>query len=391
MCRTQAGMSNVIQSRQPKGIPVGGQFSTYAHPESGITLHSAQNLQAMAERRELLKASGFIPATTLQAANAPTTTEHRSEWWDRNMVAAEYRTGKAYPQMPDDFTPAKTLGHAMSGHRRTHRMNYGNGDIQLRMPSATAIKRFSKENGSPTFDVPISVSLKGAAPVQGWVRVTQTGPNTWETTALGGGGDSAAQISEAVTSVLESRRPSSALVGVADLLEAHRARKAAQGTELAPLTSKFIDSVGYDEATGTMATRIGAKLYGHRVPKALFDKVKDSDRPGALFNQLIKPSIGAGVSQCGTCGRAHVVNVRHTCPKGHKTESGISPEYTAAARRRAEHAASVRSRGIDPAVGRNVAPPPPPVNTKPHPDAQPVPPRGTGRPGPRRDLPLIGN
>lgn len=377
-------MSNVIQSRQPKGIPVGGQYTTHAHPESGITLHAAQNLQAMAERRELLKRSGFIPATTLQAATAPTTTEHRSEWWDRNLVAAEYRTGKAYPQMPDDYTPAKTLGHAMSGHRRTHRMNYGNNDIQLRMPSATAIRRFSKENGNPTFDVPISVSLKGGAARQGWVRVTQTGPHTWEATALGGGGDSAAQVSEAVTAILESRRPSIALTAVPDLLEAHKARKAAQGTELAPVTSKFIDEVGYDEATGTLATRIGAKLYGHRVPKDLFQKLKDADRPGAVFNQLIKPQPGAGVTQCGSCGRAHLTSVRHTCPKGHKTESGIGADYTAMARRRAGQAAASRSRGIDPAAGRNVAPPAPPVNTAPHPLAQPVPPRGTGRPGPRR-------
>lgn len=384
-------MSNVIQSRQPKGIPVGGQFATYAHPESGITLNAAQNLQAMAERREMLKRSAFIPATTLQAANAPTTTEHREEWWDRNLVAAEYRSGKAYPQMPDDYTPAKTLGHAMSGHRRTHRMNYGNGDIQLRMPSATAIKRFSKENGNPTFDVPISVSLKGGAARQGWVRVTQTGPHTWEATALGGGGgESAAQISEAVSAVLESRRPTAALSAVPDLLAAHRARKAAQGTSLAPVTSRFIDSIGYDENSGTLATRIGAKLYGHRVPKDLFMKLKDADRPGAIFNTLIKPRPGAGVSQCGSCGNVYVAEARHTCPKGHKAESGIGAEYTAMARKRAELAATSRSHGIDPAVGRNVAPPPPPVNTAPGPLSQPVPPRGTGRPAPRRIIPDTG-
>lgn len=384
-------MSNVIQSRQPKGIPVGGQFATYAHPESGITLNAAQNLQAMAERREMLKRSGFIPATTLQAATAPTTTEHRSEWWDRNLVAAEYRNGKAYPQMPDDYTPAKTLGHAMSGHRRTHRMNYGNGDIQLRMPSATAIKRFSRENGNPTFDVPISVSLKGGAARQGWVRVTMTGPHSWEATALGGSGEASDQISEAVSAVLESRRPSAALSAVPDLLAAHRARKAAQGTPLAPVTSGWIDSIGYDENSGTLATRIGAKLYGHKVPKDLFLKLKDADRPGAVFNSLIKPRPGAGVSQCGTCGNAYIAGAAHTCPKGHKDASGLRPEYTGMARRRAEQAATSRSRGIDPAVGRNVTPPPLPVNTAPSPLAQPVPPRGTGRPAPRQFPPAQGN
>jgi hypothetical protein len=72
--------------------------------------------------------------------------------------------------MPDDNTPSMHTGQATSGHRRTHRMNYGNKDIQLRMPSATAIRRFSQDKGNPTFDVPVSVSVKGGAPVQGWVR-----------------------------------------------------------------------------------------------------------------------------------------------------------------------------------------------------------------------------
>lgn len=379
-------MSKDFRARQPKGIPVGGQFAPERHHESGITLNQNRNRQVMAERRELLTSSGYIPAATLQAANAPTTTEHRGEWWNRNFVAAEYHTaGKGYPQMPDDYTPAKTLGHAMSGHRRTHRMNYGNKDIQLRMPSATAIKRFSKEHHNPTFDVPVSVSIKGGAPVQGWVRVTKTGPHSWETTTLGGPRSEASdQVAEAAAAVLESRRPSVALTGVGDLLEARKRREVAKGAELSPIKSSFIDSVGYDEASGTMATQIGDKLYGHQVTKQFFDTVRNAERPGAAFNRLVKKGKGAGVEQCPKCNRFSSTEVSHTCPTGHKPESGIGLDHVARARNRASHVAASRSRGIDPRAAHNIKPAPAPVNTAPGAGAQPVPVKKTGLPGSRR-------
>lgn len=376
-------MSIDSKPRQPKGIPVGGQYAAYAHAEPGTSLDVARHRQAMAQRRELFRANGFVPAATLQAVNSPTTTEHREEWWNRNFVAAEYGTGgKNYPQMPDDNTPSMHTGQAMSGHRRTHRMNYGNKDIQLRMPSATAIRRFSEDNGNPTFDVPVSVSLKGGAPVQGWVRVTKTGPHTWETTTLGGKGDAGDQVSEAVAAVLESRRVTMALARVPDLLAARKAREAAKGVELSPVSSSWISSIGYDENTNTMATRIGDKLYGHKVSKQFFDAVRNTERPGSVYNKLVRAHQRTSVNQCGKCQRFTSALVTHKCPTGHKAESGIGLAHVERARKRAESVAASRSHGINPVT--NVAPAPAPVNTAPSRFAQPVPVKKTGLPAPRR-------
>ena len=86
-------MSIDSKPRQPKGIPVGGQFAATAHSEPGNVLAVAKHRQAMAVRRELLRTQGFVPAATLQAKNSPTTTEDREEWWNRNFVAAEYGAG----------------------------------------------------------------------------------------------------------------------------------------------------------------------------------------------------------------------------------------------------------------------------------------------------------
>ncbi|QOD05710.1 hypothetical protein [Pseudarthrobacter sp. BIM B-2242] len=376
-------MSTSTQPRQPQGIPTGGEYAAFAHGEPGFQLKFAKDRQSMAERRELLRSAGFIPATTLQASAHPSTTEHREDWWDRNLVAAEYRsTGtKTYPQMPDDYTPAKTFGQAMSGLRRTHRMKYENGDISVRMPSATAVKRYSAENGNPTFDVPVSVSIKGAAPVQGWVRVTKTGPSSWEATAQGGSGANADMLSEAVAATLESRRPSIALKRIPDLLEAHRQREEAKGDPLEPIRSSFIDAIGYDESTGTMATKIGEKVYGHRVSKDFFELVKNAERPGSIFNKFIKGNPGAGVQKCPRCARFFTPDKAHTCPTAHKEESGLNQDYTERARKRAERVAASRSHGVDPALAKNAVQPPAPINTAPGAGAQPVPTKKTGLPG----------
>lgn len=349
-------MSIDTRHRQPKGIPVGGQFAATTHAEPGIVLAAERHREVMAARHDLFRAANFVPATTMSAMNSPATAEHREEWWNRNFVAAEYGVkGKNYPQMPDDFTPAQTPGHAMSGKRRTHRMNYGNKDISLRMPSATSIKRFSGENGNPTFDVPVSVSVKGGAPVQGWVRVTKTGPHSWDTTTLGGnGGDASEQVAEAVAAILESRRVSVALAKIPDLLAARKNREAAKGAELKPVNSSFINAVGFDPNTSTMATRIGNKLYGHQVTRQFFEAVQTAEHPGAVFNKLVRAHQPAGVVQCGKCARFSSTRVPHTCPSGHKAASGLGMDHVVRARRRAESVASSRSGSL-PAPAREAA------------------------------------
>ena len=59
--------------------------------------------------------------------------------------------------MPDDFTPKRTTGQALSGHRWTDRLAYRvhSGGFTLRMPSVTSIKAFEQQTGC-TFDAPVS-------------------------------------------------------------------------------------------------------------------------------------------------------------------------------------------------------------------------------------------
>lgn len=386
--RTQGGMS-AIQPRQPKGRPIGGQWAQFEHAESAVALVSAptdESRLAMAERRERLRLHGYVGATTVPAAVAPTTTEHRDVWWDNSFVSAEYGRGegRTYPQMPDDETPNRHEGQAMSGHRRTHRMHYSNEQIDLRMPSVTAIRRYSAAHGNPTFDVPVSVSVRGGQPVNGWVRVTKTGPHDWTvTTADGTNTRASLEVAEAVTALLESRRVTTALARIPDLLEARRQRIAAQGSAMTDLNSSFLQEAGYDRATQTTAVKIANRLYGFRTSPAHFEALKDSSRPGALFNQIIKKCAGTEVRQCPKCQRFHSAAVAHRCPAGHKAGTGLESGYSHAAEQRAFTVAARRSHGVGADVPA-VLPPDAPVRTAPGPGSQPVPPRGTGFPAPPR-------
>lgn len=341
-------------------------------------LSAPQERDLFAERRDRLRLAGYVPAATLSAVNAPATTARRDEWWNRSFVSGEYAEDtKAYPQMPDDYTPARSLGLAMTGHRRTHRMRYRNGDIDVRMPSATSIKRYSTENGNPTFDVPVSVSIKGGPPKQGWVRVTKTGPQSWTTTPQGGGtGPESEMLGEAVSAVLESRRPSTALSSVGDLLERRAQRASEAGSQMVPVKSSFIEEVGYDDSTGTMGTQIGDKVYGHAVSRQYFERVQASRRPGAMFNHLVKKGQRAGVQRCPKCARFYSESISHTCPASHKSAEGIGLDHLGRARDRAKLVAEVRSRtsADEPAVTPAPAQKPAePATVTPAPEPEPVP------------------
>ncbi len=121
----------------------------------------------------------YVLAVAVRGGPDPRHAHGRATWWGAHFRTAEYGGGTPagqvgeYPQMPDDFTPKRTLGQALSGHRRTHRMAYINkaGGYTLRMPSATSIKAFDRQTGG-TFDVPVSARDAAGRSVSGWVRVT---------------------------------------------------------------------------------------------------------------------------------------------------------------------------------------------------------------------------
>jgi hypothetical protein len=314
-------------------LPTGGRFATAGHSESPVSLTDATHvgLQEVlrgrnAEPRRVALVSGnYVPAVAVRGGPDPRSSAGRDRWWGAHFLTAEYggRTRQGlvgeYQQMPDDFTPRRTTGQALSGHRRTHRMAYRDhaGGFTLRMPSATSIKAFERETGG-TFDVPVSARDGAGRTVSGWVRVTHH-RGGWASTPVGDFGPrTGAQVAESIAAVLEARRPSRALSEVDDLLARRRERQRAQGVPVSAVKSTFIAGVGYDKATGTMAVAMtGGRLYGYQVPPEVHRAVAESTSPGGAYNALVKGTGRAGIARCPMCGRFYPDRVRHLCPIRH--------------------------------------------------------------------------
>lgn len=342
-----------LQPRQPKGVPIGGQWATAAHAETGLALlPSSLDPQLAAERHRALLDAGYVPAVATPGLD-PATTAGIDQWWSDHFVTAEYRaTGEGFAQMPDDFTPAMSDGNALSGKRRTHRVRYRGEDVQLRMPSASAIKRFTATSGETTFDVPVGAEYPdaGGVPqtVQGWVRVTRSPGGRWTTVGMGFAGEGEA-VAEGVSAILEARRPSFALRDAGSLIERHRARLAAQGAPMQAVSSQWISAVGYDEASGVMATQTAAgRVYGHLVSKARYEAVAAAASPGAMFNRLVKGSEHAQVSNCPACGRFFAASAPHTCPAPAAPAEGVVRNATQ--QQVATALLGARARGARPAA-----------------------------------------
>ena len=321
------------QSRQPKGQTTGGQFAASVNPEAQVDLFNDQPTptlipvdprEFLRERVEALSLMGYLPASTAPLLVDPNSTAHRREWWDRHMAAGEYNHPEGgYAQMPDDWTPQRTGGNSIAGHRRTHRMAYANDQVAIRMPSAAAIKDFALANvpgkdSGDTFDVPVSAQFPGGQ-FDGWVRVARGEDGSWATQGLGFTPDQSAYVAESVHCVLESRRPSRALAEVGDILERRRQRAAQLGVPVKSVSSSWISGVAYEKVTGTMvmateSNKGGSRLYGFKVPIAAFMRVAQSEAPGRIFNQMIRgQSERVEVKECGKCLRAYATE-SHRCP-----------------------------------------------------------------------------
>lgn len=329
-------MDTTYQPRQPAGIPVGGQYATREHAEAHIGLDTpvASSQRPVfppvpavptygyfgnQERHEALMSRGYVPPTWLLAVDDPNSTENIAAWWEQKAIAAEHRDdqGTRIPQMPDDYTPSMTRGRSVEGNRRTHRMRYTGSGITLRMPSATAIKRYSRDEARGTFDVPISIRNEtNGATLTGWVRVTRTGPNSWSTEGQGfGDGDANVKVSEAVSAVLEARRPTRGLAEAGDLLERHRAKLAGRGTQMTGVDSSWVSALGYSETDQVMFTRTGTgQVYGHQVSRDIYKAVMAHPSPGRAFNKMVKGNPRAQVARCESCQMVHSTARRHTCP-----------------------------------------------------------------------------
>ena len=306
-------------------------------------------MAALKARQEELAAGGYVSAVSIRALDDPRRTALRQQWWDSHFATAEYQApgaGGEYQQMPDDNTPARSGGQALSGNRRTHRVAYSGAGVTIRMPSATAIRRFEADSGGQTFDVPVSYLTDTGESHSGWVRVTRSG-NDWAATGLGFGADAQIEVSEAVSAIMEARRPTRSLREVGNLLAHRKDRTALAGAEMVNLnTSTWISGVSYDDATGVMGmtTRTAGRAYGYQVPRATFEAVAKAHSPGAVYNRLIKsqPDVDrVPVKRCGQCGRFFAATDSHTCPLLHHAAPADVSAHNAAARLRASGTAPV--------------------------------------------------
>lgn len=313
------------------GVPEGGRF-TEAHrgsvdvadidlgPVPGHVEPSKGQWQARLDR---LAGQGFVPPAALDATARDTRSaagavddDVRTDWWERQAATAErrHRDGD-YPQMPDDNTPNRHLGQSASGHRRTHRMNYQGAGVSLRMPSATAIRRFAAASPRKTFDVPVTAEHPGGS-VQGWVRVTRGADGEWDARGLNFTGSDEAYVAEAVRCVMEGQRPRHALAEAGDLIARRRERDLAVGTTLSPVDSSWVKAVGYDAASATtvITTKQGSIAYGWSTSPATFAALYASRSPGVVVNNIKKAAPGVAIDTCPRCTRSYRSGLEHHCP-----------------------------------------------------------------------------
>lgn len=317
--------------RQLKGVrvagkSVAGQFAGHLRSDPEAILQARTPSDVMVQlslRRRALREAGYIPAGSGIADGSPRSTAGIDTWWESHFNRAEFAPKGSYHQMPDDFTPNMTGGNALSEHRRTHRMLYQGAGVAVRMPSATSIKRFSDEIGRQTFDLPVEAEYPGGT-ISGYVRVTQSGKDTWSISGVNMPEPGNAYVSEAVGAVLESRRPSMALTSVRDLLRRRRERIAAAGVIVKPIEqSSWIRGMGYNRAASQMVIQLGNRTYGYHVAEARYKAARESWAPGKIYNELVKGRGRFELAFHNVCGRFYNAKKPHRCPSAHRgrTES----------------------------------------------------------------------
>lgn len=364
------------RGHKPAGTTAGGQFDgrTLTRPPTGSLgpvrpdsdrpvvasdlENPANNPQARFLHRAELIEQGYAPAQFTPSKTSVLSTEGINTWWSEHFINAEHGSqngdGATYPVIPDDYTPKQTLGLALSGKRRTHRIKYEGDGYAIRMPSASAIKRFADESGSNTFDVPVQavrILPDGReSTTTGYVRVTRQGPGSWHTQPLGLNEQSGSVISESVSTILEARHPSIALKDAGNLYQKYQQRKAAQGQKLAPLArpSSFVNGLAYDQQHGEIYVQLGNRTYGYKFPQAeaAYKAMQVSHSPGRTYNEYIK-KLGGGhfeVSTCDNCGRTYRSERGHSCTAQRAATSTVNPHRQRIAARILASAAQIRKR-----------------------------------------------
>jgi len=314
--------STSITPRQPRGIPIGGEFATHNRSESQIGL--APELRGFTPEERTKRAAalihgGFVPVTSTEYIPSRTA----AAWWNAAYARAEHQPGGEGYSKITDFWDAE----GVSRPRRLRRANYRGGGVMLTMPSVTQIRKHSAKVGHETFDIPVSGSFPGGS-VQGWARVTRNRAGVWSVSCPGMTKEAQAYVGEAVSAMLESRRVSTAMTEETDLIARRRARFAQGGIAMSKTEkSGFISGVGYNEAAQTMAVKIGNRHYSYSVAKDVFAQVRAARSPGQAYNILVKGTArGEAVTSCDNCGRFSTVAAGHRCPSSHRQPTaGVKP------------------------------------------------------------------
>lgn len=276
-----------------------GQFAGRVHTGPEIALAP----DAIEARRAVLEAAGYTqvePEVRLPYQTAKTT-----DWWAQ--VGPEPVPGD-YPVMTRDLPEGG----------RAYLKRYAGGEVDLRMPSVSSIRRYADAHGS-TFDVPVS-AVTPAGHGKGHVRVTYNGDGRWSVSCIGIPGEAAAYVAESVSAVLEARRPTQALAVTRDILRRRRERIAAGGVKVKPVDSVWIRGIGYNEQDGQMVIQLGKHVYGYRVPREVYEEVRSAPSPGAAYNRLVKGKSRGKfrVVQHEACGNFYDIMMEHRCPSRHE-------------------------------------------------------------------------
>ncbi|MGW8431210.1 hypothetical protein ACWGJ9_08800 [Curtobacterium citreum] len=305
-----------------------------AAPQVELTAEAPSLTSLISSRRDALEHASFVTAQSTEAAGKQGDA-NREEWWRRSFGNAEWRDGVTHPKMPDDFTPSKSAGTALNGSRRTSRRWYKGADIAVRMPSVSAIKRYSASIDGATFDLPVQVAnAAGDDGIQGWVRVTQHGEQ-WSVSGLGMNAADSAGMSEAVRALLESRTPTVELSTVDDLRKRYRDRVRAEGTQMETVASSgFIDGVAFNAKAETLTLSMNGRHYSYPATEEVYQALKNSRSPGKVFNTLIKGRPAARrLTSCDDCNRIYAPGAEHRCPTRHKAPQVEASAWDRLARR----------------------------------------------------------
>lgn len=289
-----------MTKRQPRGIPVGGQFAAGARAESDVAVHPA------ADQKRYI--------TNPNAKSA-------SEWWDKASALTD-QSGLVPTMGRDDGTP----------RRRTYRGD----DYSVTMPSHASAMRFAKLVGDSTgdpsrpFEMPIEYTDAHGKSTMTAVRVSRVGRGFDVRLPADFPADRRAKVSESVRATLESRTPSVSPGRTRDLMRKYRERSRAEGVRTSGVLGSegkqsWIKELGYDRGarTLTMVTQKGSKnnptgAYQYTIDESTWNRVSQRMSEvgaGKAYNEIVRPNHKSydQATRCDQCGRWYGSQVQHVC------------------------------------------------------------------------------